>query len=357
MAHLLARIKPAVLALSIQAHATAADQGQVQPPTAHQVGQLPVGMEKLLGHRRKRHETRPLPLRVEAEKTTQPRLRHHPFQMPIAVKIRQCLARGLDGIGEGDAWQGLPWTIDQRIAAGRAGGPERLAVIPAFIGAVQDARQTVAVQVHQLIMLPVVDARHGVERLVARGVQRRHEGAVGQFQRRPGTGVPLGVKGLVVHGVQATADGVAMGVLQQQTPRQHRLGAQARLVGEVMKHQHLLAPPQGAEFKAIGITADRVVADRPSVLFGIGRHLAQACLALTIIQQQFEVPLLVSKGVRAPQRQMLKGLEVAVAHPRQITLGAIVPGGAWRLVVVFVVVIDLLTQGVEAFLQQPLGNT
>ena len=70
-----------------------ADQCQIRNAIADQIGQLPLRMEKLSGQSCKCGEAGPASPCVQGEKTAHGGLGDDPFQLPVSIEIRQCLAQ------------------------------------------------------------------------------------------------------------------------------------------------------------------------------------------------------------------------------------------------------------------------
>ncbi|MNO86031.1 hypothetical protein D3C76_774200 [compost metagenome] len=313
-------------------------------------------MKKLRGKCCVGHEVRPASVGIQGEKAGQAGAGDDPVELAVAGQVAQRLANRFAAVGHGDAGQALPVAVTHVVAT--TVGAQRFAVIPGLVAAEQHAGHALAIQVHQLIALAVIEPRHLGELPVtlARGVKFKQ--VVEKLHGRATFHLPLIVIGLDVRGGQVVVTQRARAMFEQQALDQHRVVTQ--FLGELVKHQDLATQASGTQFEPVGVVPEGILARcAPLAAFYAGqvvnRHLRQVGTAFAVVKQQVEMPGRVFPAIGFPCIQVGVGLGITVQDSTQVTLAAEVAElrGGWRFDFRLVQVHHMFTAQVQAFINQP----
>ena len=204
-------------------------------------------------------------------------------QMPVAGQVEQLLPRlapGRRGLG------------GEHLRRREPAPAEVVLVVPGTALPGQDAGQALPVQVHPLVVRAVHADGQVRQRLLAEGVDlgADHVWAVAQLergQRRPVVAAfpapisSVGDRGHRCHAAAAGADVAHVGGGHQ------AVRADARLVREVVEHQHPAAPAVGPQLEAGPVGGEWVAAHRP---YPVGRRQRGILSVVAVVKDNLEEP-------------------------------------------------------------------
>ena len=302
----------AAAGIGVQPHPVRADQHQIEPAVADQIGQLRAGLQKLGRKRAERGKAAPAVVVVQGKEAGQPGLDADPVQPAVAGHVEQQLAGTRHGFGRLRQGGGLAVADAVRV---RTGHPLRGAVQPGAGLLVQQPGQAIAVQIDQLVA-----RRLGpVGQWLVLAIDGRHTSGIAE----PGCGqieqAAVGLVGAAAQCGQRGAEGRTV-VAERQAGQQGRRGRAGRVAAE---GQQLPAQPVAAQLEAEAVVGEGIGAAGPDSGRVPGRWRLVVGRALAVVEFERAQPAgIVGQG--AEQVEGGRGGQIGVVDAVGIALGGLV---------------------------------